>query len=72
MTAAEAKARVLEIRAEVALHDDEAAHSREDSLRADVLRAIAGLNGGLTARQMRELARIALSTERIEFSRWCA
>ena len=47
--------------------DDEAAHSSEDELRRMVLTHIA--EGG---RNVRELARIALTTEDIEFARWYA
>ncbi len=47
--------------------DDEAAHSREDSLWYDVLSAIA--NGSDCAK---ELAVEALKTEQINFQRWCA
>lgn len=50
--------------------DDEAAHGEEDALRESVLRAIA--DGSATGDEAREMARIALSTEAIDFNRWCA
>ena len=49
-------------------HDDEAAHSREDDLHQDVLRAIAeGRCDDQSA-----CAEAALKTLDIDFSRWCA
>lgn len=50
--------------------DDEVAHVHEDRLRADVLRAIA--SGEVVGDAARDLAAIALSTDDIEFARWCA
>lgn len=47
--------------------DDEAAHGREDDLRERVLAAIA--SGAANAS---DLAREALRTSDIQFSRWCA
>lgn len=47
--------------------DDETAHSQEDDLYTDVLRAIA--DGAPNAS---ELAREALRTVDIDFARWCA
>jgi hemerythrin-like domain-containing protein len=47
--------------------DPEVAHSKEDALYLDVLRAIA--NG---AKNSKELAKEALKTESIDFSRWYA
>lgn len=48
--------------------DDEMAHSQEDEIWADVLRAIAS---GYGASPMR-LAQIALTTREIKFCRWYA
>jgi hypothetical protein len=48
--------------------DDEAAHGEEDNLREDLLRAIA--NGECVNPQ--DCAQIALTTNDIEFFRWCA
>ena len=50
-------------------NDDEVAHSKEDSLRAGVLEEIAA---GCSRETAIELAKIALSTDDIDFSRWCA
>lgn len=50
--------------------DDEAAHSKEDKLRADVLRFIVSSGAGLGV--TREAAAIALGTESIDFARWCS
>lgn len=48
-------------------YDDERAHSMEDALHQDVLKAIAeGATNGI------ELATEALKTKEIEFNRWCA
>ncbi|WP_433701746.1 hypothetical protein [Nocardiopsis sp. CA-288880] len=47
--------------------DDETAHSMEDDLYTDVLKAIAGGAPNAT-----ELAREALRTVDIDFARWCA
>lgn len=65
MTVNEIRARVEAIRA--LAWDDEAAHGREDELRADVLRAIAE-----GAPDAAALAAAALETGAIEFARWCA
>lgn len=46
--------------------DDEAAHSLEDRLRHDVLKAIAD-----GAENAKELAIEALKTSEINFARWC-
>jgi hypothetical protein len=68
LTLAEAKARVEEIRS--AARDDERAHELEDALRRDALKIIA--RGDLTPADAAKLARVALSTEALKFSRWCA
>lgn len=47
--------------------DDEGAHSYEDSIRDDVLRAIAA-----GAPNAAELAAAVLKTGEIDFARWCA
>jgi hypothetical protein len=47
--------------------DDEQAHGLEDDMREAVLRAI--MDG---AENAKDLAEIALSTNEIKFSRWCA
>lgn len=66
MTVTEINKRVAAIKA--IANDDEAAHGDEDMLHQDVLRYIAnqdkdGFYGGL--------ARAALRTTKINFSRWC-
>ena len=58
---------VDKIEAAVRGGDDEAAHGIEDDLRKAVLEAI--VDG---SKQPKALARIALSTDRIEFKRSCA
>ena len=64
MTVLEVRARVEEIRA--LANDGERAHSLEDQLHRDVLRAIAsGIGGDMLAAE-------ALKTLEIEFSRWCS
>lgn len=65
MELSEVESRIEGIRAVAG--DDEVAHSREDELRDDVLKAIA--EGASNAA---ELAGAALSTRDIEFARWCA
>lgn len=65
MTVDEINTRVQTIKDEA--YDDEAAHSAEDSLHADVLQAIAD-----GAENPRELAAAALATLKIAFARWCA
>jgi hypothetical protein len=53
--------------------DDETAHSEEDKLRRDVLTYIA--DGDWVESDplaVRDIAREALRTERIDFARWCA
>lgn len=70
MTVDEARKRMDEIKDQYSpkgWNDHESLHSMEDDLRADVLRAIA--NGSPDAV---ELARIALETDDLDFSRWCA
>jgi hypothetical protein len=65
---AEVRRRVDEIRASA--DDDEGAHSMEDALHADVLAAIAV--GDLRDVEAIQCAAIALTTDTIEFARWCA
>ena len=65
MTVDEVITRVNEIAA--CAGDDEGAHSMEDKLRADVLRAIVA-----GADRPEALAAAALQTDVIEFARWCA
>lgn len=65
MTKQEVIERVKQI--EAIRHDDEVAHSMEDDLYRDVLRAIAG--GEIDGH---ELAAEALKVEKIKFARWCA
>ncbi len=65
MTVDEVKERVRQI--DASKGDDEGAHSMEDTLRADVLKAIA--DGAPNAAA---LAAEALKTMNIDFARWCA
>ena len=65
MTVPEIKRWIEEIVARAG--DDEAQHSREDTLHQKVLQAIA--NG---ASEPRLLAQAALKTRKIIFERWCA
>lgn len=65
LTVEEVRRRVAEIEAERG--DDEAAHCDEDSLRAEVLAAIAA-----GAPNAAELAAEALKTGQLDFQRWCA
>ena len=69
ITRAEAQLRVDGIR--WISQDNESAHSEEDSLYRDVLATIAdpGFDNMPLAR---DLAVIALSTQEIDFARWCA
>lgn len=77
MTDADVKARVAELVAKGGWGyandpkamgwDDELAHSMEDALWEDVLRAIA--DGAPNAA---ELAKAALATKELDFARWCA
>jgi hypothetical protein len=48
--------------------DDEMAHSMEDALYEDILRAIAAG----TAENVAEMAKEALKTKDVAFARWCA
>jgi hypothetical protein len=65
MTPTEVRKRVREIRRNA--KDDEIAHELEDALRRDVLTAIAK-----GAKSAPALAREALRSTEIDFSRWCA
>jgi hypothetical protein len=67
MTVLGVKRAVTKIR-DLAGYDDESAHAREDELWADVLEAIASGKGDPPA----DLARAALATREIAFSRWYA
>lgn len=67
MTVPEALARVEAIRAKA--HDDEMAHEHEDELHRIVLQTIA--EHSIDA-ESRALAQAALSSDDIDFSRWCA
>lgn len=53
-------------------HDDEIAHSREDALHTAVLETIASKELFLGIGYAQALAREALKTEDIDFSRWYA
>lgn len=50
--------------------DAETAHAEEDRLRADFLRFLA--EHDQVPNELREMALLVLSTEKIEFERWCA
>ena len=65
MTEQEVLERIASIRDKQS--DDEAAHSREDELREDVLQAIAD-----GADNAQALAKLALTTNDIVFCRWYA
>lgn len=67
MTLATARRRVDEIRVHAQL-DHQTAHSKEDMLRRDVLKLIAQGKCGQSRAQ--DLAKIALSSDKIEFPRW--
>ena len=67
MRLSEVRARIAEI--EDCAPDAEKAHSLEDSLREDVLVAIAKARNLEAARA---LAREALKTSAMDFPRWCA
>lgn len=67
MTIEDVEKRIEEIKTKVAEHDDEGAHSSEDALHEEVLRAIAA---GATNAQ--DLAAMALTTLQLDFCRWCA
>jgi len=69
MTLAEIQERVQAIR--LNQHDDEMAHWLEDDLRRDFIRYIAS---GMTANdsQLEEKAQLILTTEELNFCRWCA
>ena len=66
MTIEEVKQRVAAIAAEA--DDDEQAHSMEDELHQDVLRAIADKK----CKNPSACAAEALKTQDIDFARWCA
>ncbi len=66
MTLEEARTRVKRI--ESMMGDSEAAHSEEDALHQDVLRYLAEV----APAELALLAQIALSTEALNFERWCA
>lgn len=66
ITVRDAKHKIEEIEAAVAAHDFEKAHGLEDELHLAALKAIAK-NPSLA----RELATIVLSTEKLDFDRWC-
>lgn len=52
-------------------HDDEVAHMKEDSLRNDFLIAIS--EGKYSSvENIKELSKIVLRSNNIDFSRWCA
>lgn len=68
MTPAEARERVARVKAEADRGDHEGAHVEQDSLRADVLKYLAEV----APAELGVLAKIALSTDDIEFHRWYA
>lgn len=65
MTVQDVLQRVKDIAAKA--DDDEVAHSDEDDLHQDVLRAISD-----GAEDAAGLAKAALKTKQISFARWCA
>jgi hypothetical protein len=68
MTLKDARDMIGAIKLCAAEHDDEAAHSMEDALRAQALQAIA--NGDVD--DPKALAELVMTTDGIEFRRWCA
>lgn len=50
--------------------DDEAAHSEEDNVYLAILESIA--SGAISADEAKECCRVAIETQKITFSRWCA
>ena len=71
---ADVRFRIREIQRFAAI-DDEAAHEREDALRAAVLRTISEMSAHAIAEDaevVQALCRLAFSTRRIKFRRWCA
>ena len=66
MTLDEIKERIEKIRAMAG--DDEVAHGAEDDLRRDFIRYVARI--GMPS--LAEKASVVLSTDEIEFERWCA
>ena len=71
MTVREVQNRVRLVREAAEQGDDERAHSLEDALRLDVLRAVAR-GPGRGGADPRGLAVEALKTQAIAFSRWAA
>ena len=67
MTTKEIMERIQHIRDRAA--DPEAAHANEDKLRADFIRYVATL-GSLSP--LAQKAKLVLTTDDIEFARWCA
>lgn len=63
----EIKKRVAQIKRMKA--DDEAAHSAEDQLRADFIAYVASLE---MLPSLSEKAKLVMTTEKINFARWCA
>jgi hypothetical protein len=70
LTTVEARDRVEAIR-QIGNGDPEVAHSREDSLREDVLKMIAD-PGFDNIEHARTICQIALETNKVDFPRWCA
>lgn len=66
MTLGEVRLRVAQI--EAVSDDSEIAHTEEDTLHRDVLRYLAEV----APAELAELARVALTTGEIPFSRWYA
>lgn len=67
LTIGDVAAVVERIREYAETGNDEAAHSLDDTLRGVVLEAIV-----MGARQARSLAAMALTTDDIDFTRWCS
>lgn len=53
------------------VHDDEVAHGREDKLRADFIKYVGTLENN-TDVNLAQKARLVLTTNDIEFTRWYA
>jgi len=70
MSIEDIKRRITAIEAEVDLGDHEKAHSLEDKLRADFIAYVA--KDGASDALINIKAGMVLTTDKIEFARWCA
>ena len=58
--------------AEISIQDSEGAHSREDRLYRDFIKYVASDDESLDLHSLSHMARLLLTTQKLDFDRWYA